>query len=71
MRMYHRGGLIGIGLVLVAGGVYALAVGRIKWDKDRALEGSQARLAGIGALVGGAVCVAIGLFVPGPIWEAF
>lgn len=68
--MYHRGGLIGIGLVLIGGGVYALAVGRMKWNKDKMLEGMQARLAGVGAIVGGAACAAFGLFVPGPIWEA-
>ena len=69
--MKYRGGAFGIGLSFLAVGRYALLRGRIKWDQDRYIEGSRARMIGLGAAVVGIVCVAFGMFVPEPIWESF
>ncbi len=63
--------LIGFGILALGGGLYAVAVGKLKWSEDRMLEGATARLAGVGCAVMGAALLAAGLFVPRPIWETF
>lgn len=53
---------IGFGLLFVAAGVYAMAVGKLKWDEQNTLEGIKARLAGVVSAAAGGALAAVGWF---------
>ena len=63
--------LLVFGLLFVGFGVVTFVRGSFKWSPERILVGTQARMAAIGAMVGGAALVAAGLFIPMPLWERF
>ena len=66
-----RAGVAGLGILAVAWGVYIVIVGRAKWNPEKILHGRQARLVGLGFIVGGLAMAAFGLLIPDPLWEHF
>jgi hypothetical protein len=56
-------GLIAFGLMFIGLGLYTIVTGRMKWDADRTLVGTQARAAGAGSAAVGTVLLLIGSFV--------
>lgn len=66
-----RAGAAGLGLLAVIWGVYIVVVGRAKWNPQKILYGKQARLVGLGFIVGGLAMAAFGLLFPDPLWDHF
>ena len=66
-RRYPGLALVALGVGLLIGSIYAIAVGSIKWDENTKLEGNHARLAGGGMAIVSLLCILLGLWFMGVI----
>lgn len=67
----RRGGLTVLGLIAIGIGTLAIIKGELKWNPEKMLKGSQARLVGVGMIVFGIAVAGFGLFFPDPLWNEF